>query len=139
MASSCVLARSRLIARVISSLHDQELRPFGLNSSQFALLLFMSTIQPATRAEIGRRFYQDRSTLTRNLKVMIGEGWIEEDQAATKGRARPMRLSDAGVDLLIRAKPAWEAGQEKSRTILGSDGTKVVMETANRLLASAAK
>ena len=53
MASNCLLMRTRLISRVVTSIYDQELRPFGINSPQFALLLVMSTMGPASRAEIG--------------------------------------------------------------------------------------
>ena len=136
MASSCILARSRLIARVISSIHDQQLRAFGVNSAQFSLLLFMYKMGPATRAEIGRSYHQDRSTLTRTLKVMVGEGWIEEDDAGATGRSRPMRVTASGTDLMLRAKPAWEAGQRAAFAILGNDGTTVVREVGNRILSA---
>ena len=134
MAGSCILARSRLIARVISSVHDRELKPFGVNSAQFSLLLVIYTMGPATRAEIGRYYHQDRSTLTRTLKVMVGEGWIEEDHAAASGRSRPMCVTASGTELLLRAKPAWESGQRAAKAILGDDGTTVVREVANRIL-----
>ena len=134
MASSCILARSRLIARVISSIHDQELRAFGVNSAQFSLLLIMYKMGSATRAEIGRYYHQDRSTLTRTLKVMVGEGWIEDDDAGATGRSRPMRVTANGADLLLRAKPAWEEGQRAASAILGDDGTSVVREVGNRIL-----
>ncbi|WP_428376219.1 MarR family winged helix-turn-helix transcriptional regulator [Lichenicoccus sp.] len=139
MASSCLLARSRLIARVISSIHDQELRPFGVNSSQFSLLIVMHKLGPSSRADVARYYHQDRSTLTRNLKIMIKEGWIEEDRAAIKGRARPLLLSATGIDLLLRVKPAWERGQRQAKSILGTGGTDIIMEVADRILASAMK
>src|ERR1700753_2218820 len=79
MANSCVLMRTRLISRVVTAIHDEELRPFGLGSAQFALLVVIFRIQPATRSEIGRFHHQDRSTLTRNLKIILSEGWAEGD------------------------------------------------------------
>ena len=139
MASSCVLMRSRLIARVISGVHDQELRPFGVNASQFSLLLVMYQMGPSTRSGIGRYHHQDRSTLTRNLRIMIGEGWIEEDQDATEGRSRPVRLTAAGIALILRARPAWEAGQREAMRILGDEGTGAVMAVASRILATTRK
>jgi DNA-binding MarR family transcriptional regulator len=64
--------------RVITGIYDEKLRPFGIGSIQFALLVVIRQIEPATRAEIGRLQHQDRSTLTRNLKVILSEGWAEE-------------------------------------------------------------
>jgi DNA-binding MarR family transcriptional regulator len=134
MACDCVLMRSRLISRVITGIYDQELRPFGLNSPQFALLVVMSAMGPASRAEIGRYHRQDRSTLTRNLKIMLAEGWIEEVEGAASGRARPMTLTAAGSDLLRDVGPVWRAAQEQAKTLLGGKGVAVVMEIANELM-----
>src|SRR5260370_23629514 len=100
MARECLLMRTRLVSRVVTSIYDEELRPFGIVSPQFALLLVIAKIGPASRAEIGRFHRQDRSTLTRNLKIMLSEGWIEEVQDAEGGRARPIALTKEGGRLL---------------------------------------
>jgi DNA-binding MarR family transcriptional regulator len=76
MGSTCVLMRTRLISRVITGIYDEKLRPFGISSAQFALLVVIYQVEPTTRAEIGRLQHQDRSTLTRNLKVILSEGWV---------------------------------------------------------------
>jgi DNA-binding MarR family transcriptional regulator len=131
MAQTCVLMRTRLISRVITAIHDEELRPFGIKSSQFVLLVVIFKIEPATRAEIGRYHRQDRSTLTRNLKVILSEGWVQEIQNKAGGRARPIVLTKAGADLLRNAAPAWRVAQEKAKALLGKDGVIVVTEIAN--------
>jgi hypothetical protein len=51
---TCVLLRTRLISRVITGIYDEKLRRFGIGSIQFALLVVIRQIEPATRAEIGR-------------------------------------------------------------------------------------
>ena len=95
-ASDCLLMRTRLISRVLTGIYDQALREFGINSPQFSLLVVISKMAPASRAEIGRYHHQDRSTLTRNLKIMIENGWIEESLADSVGRARPIVVTNAG-------------------------------------------
>src|SRR5258708_35893733 len=95
MPSDCILMRTRLVSRVITNLYDEALRPFGLNSPQFALLLVLSVREPASPSEIGRFHHQERSTLTRNLKIMLTEGWIEEAPGNSAGRDRPISLSKA--------------------------------------------
>jgi DNA-binding MarR family transcriptional regulator len=136
MAASCVLMRTRLIARAISSIHDKLLQPYGLNSAQLALLMVMYQKGPSTRAEIGRHHHQDRSTLTRNLRVMMGRGWVGEDVTSVKGRTRPIGVTASGIDIILRAKPAWEVGQREAKAILGIAGTKSVMDVAGCLLQS---
>ena len=134
IASTCVLLRTRLISRVITSIYDEKLRPFGIGSVQFVLLVVICQIEPATRAEISRLQHQDRSTLTRNLKVILSEGWAEEIRDGTDGRSRPIVLTTAGRDLLRKAAPAWQAAQAQAEALLGKDGVIVVMNTANHIM-----
>jgi DNA-binding MarR family transcriptional regulator len=134
MAGSCVMMRTRLISRVITNLYDDELRPFGLGAAQLALLLVIHRIGPATRADIGRYHHQDRSTLTRNLKLILAEGWAEESPDEAGGRGRPIRLSRAGKDLLCRAAPAWRTAQRKGRALLTEPGADTVMAMAEGIL-----
>jgi DNA-binding MarR family transcriptional regulator len=132
--STCVLMRTRLISRVITGIYDEKLRPFGIGSAQFALLVVIYQTEPATRAEIGRILHLDRSTLTRNLKVILSEGWAEECQYGADGRCRPIVLTKAGKDLLRKAEPAWQAAQSQAKGLFGKDGVTAVMDIANRIM-----
>ena len=134
---TCVLMRTRLISRVISAIHDEALQPFGIGAAQFVLLVVIGKLEPASRAEIGRYHRQDRSTLSRNLKVIIADGWAEEDLTRVQGRSRPIVLTKAGMDLLREAAPAWRKAQSEAKALLGPSGTEAVMAIANGILAKA--
>jgi DNA-binding MarR family transcriptional regulator len=136
MASTCVLMRMRLISRVLTGFYDEELRPFGIGSPQFALLGAISMIEPATRAEIGRFHHQDRSTLTRNLKIILSEGWTEEIQGEASGRGRPIVLTKKGKDLLRSAEPVWRVAQARAKALLGKDGMSVITKIGSRIMES---
>jgi DNA-binding MarR family transcriptional regulator len=136
MAGTCVLMRVRLISRVLTGFYDEELRPFGIGSPQFALLGAISMIEPATRAEIGRFHHQDRSTLTRNLKIILSEGWTEEIQGEASGRGRPIVLTKKGKDLLRNAEPVWRVAQARAKALLGKDGMSVITKIGSRIMES---
>ena len=129
-----MLMRARLISRVITAIYDEEVRPFGIVSPQFALLVIIFEIEPATRAEIGRYHHQDRSTLTRNLKIILSEGWAEEVQDERGGRGRPIALTKAGKDLLCKGAPAWRVAQARVKALLGEDGVIAIMDIANGIM-----
>jgi DNA-binding MarR family transcriptional regulator len=139
MGSACLLMRTRLISRVITAIHDEGLRPLGIGSAQFVLLVVIFAIGPATRADIGRYHHQDRSTLTRNLKIILAQGWAEEILSQDRGRARAIVLTKAGKDLLIGASAIWRMGQAKARALLGEQGAAAVMDIAASILAAPAK
>jgi DNA-binding MarR family transcriptional regulator len=134
MASTCVLMRTRLVSRVITGIYDEKLRPLGIGAAHFALLVVIYQTEPATRAEIGRILHLDRSTLTRNLKVILSEGWAAEIQGLADGRARPLLLTKAGKDLLRRAESAWQAAQAQANALLGKEGVIAVMDIADRIM-----
>ncbi len=133
-ASACLLMRTRLISRVITNIYDHELREFGIVSPQFALLVVIFSMGSASRSEIGRFHHQERSTLTRNLKIMIAEGWIEESPDNPGGRARPMQLTKSGVSLLRKVEPAWRKAQAQVSTLLGKDNVMAIEDMTKRIM-----
>jgi DNA-binding MarR family transcriptional regulator len=136
MAGTCMMMRTRLVARVITGIYDQALRAFGLNSPQLALLVVIRTIGPATRADIGRYHHQERSTLTRNLQIMLSSGWIEEVRAASSARGRPIALTKGGIKLLHDVTPAWRVAQAQAKVVLGEAGAIEISNVADELTES---
>jgi DNA-binding MarR family transcriptional regulator len=130
---NCLLTRTRRISRVITGIYDQELRPFGINSPQFSLLVVIFRLGPASRAEIGRANHQDRSTLTRNLQLMLSAGWVKEIPHEAGGRSRSIVPTKAGKDLLHDAAPAWRAAQKQAKVLLGEDGVTAITDIADDL------
>jgi DNA-binding MarR family transcriptional regulator len=128
----CLMTRSRRISRVVTSIFDQELRPFGVSSSQFSLLVLIAAMDGASRAEIGRANHQERSTSTRNLQLVLDQGWAEE-LVPEKGRSRPIMISKAGQELLAEAMPAWRNAQVKAQQLLGDNGATAIVQLSARL------
>jgi DNA-binding MarR family transcriptional regulator len=132
--NSCLLMRTRLILKVITNIYDEQFRSLEVSSAQFALLVAIYQLQPATRANIGRHQHLDRSTLTRNLKVILSEGWAEETREGADGRSRPIVLTMIGADILRKAEPAWRAAQVQVKDLLGKDAFIAVMDLASRIM-----
>ena len=132
VAQQCLLTRSRQISRVITGIYDEALRPHGVNAPQFSLLVLVAKLNGASRAEIGRANHQERSTLTRNLALLQGEGWIEEI-VPEAGRSRPILITEAGREVLAGAAGAWRSAQREARQLLGDDGVAAIVGTADRI------
>jgi DNA-binding MarR family transcriptional regulator len=130
---SCLMTRTRRISRIITSIYDQALRPHGVNAPQFSLLVLIARLGGASRAEIGRANYQERSTLTRNLALLLAAGWIEETVSEKGGRSRPIVVSQAGRDLLVSAAPAWRSAQVKAKKLLGNEGVAAIVGVADAI------
>lgn len=131
IARDCLLTRARRIGRAVTAIYDNELRPYGLNSPQMSLLVLISRLDGATRAELGRANNQERSTLSRNLALLLEEGWVTE--MAESGRNKPISLSDSGRELMLRAGPGWRNAQDAARKLIGDEGVLAIIKIGDSL------
>jgi DNA-binding MarR family transcriptional regulator len=65
---------------------------------------------PVSVTELARKTLMDRTTLTRNLKLLENKGLVKIEQAMDQ-RKREIRLTEAGQEMLSKAFPAWERAQ----------------------------
>ncbi len=134
IAHECLLMRVRKLDRVLTSIYDAELRPFGLKASQTNLLVLVAKAGPIRRIEIGKRLRLDPSTLTRNLKIMLTNGWIQEIADGEDGRGFPVQITVQGRDLVNQIGPSWRKAQTRTEKFLGGDGTTLLrMFAANKM------
>ena len=130
IAAECLLMRVRKLDRVLTSIYDAELRPFGLKATQTNLLVLVAKAGPIRRMEIGKRLSLDPSTLTRNLKIMLTNGWIQEIEDGEDGRGLPVQITTQGRALLNQIGPAWRKAQARTETFLGKEGATLMRKLA---------
>lgn len=130
IACECLLMRVRKLDRVLTGIYDAELRPFGLKATQTNLLVLVAKAGPIRRIEIGKRLRLDPSTLTRNLKIMLTNGWIKEIADGEDGRGLPVQITAQGRDLLSQIGPSWRKAQIRTEKFLGEDGAALLRKLA---------
>ena len=118
MACNCLMGRARLVARVVTGIYEEQLRPFGLKASQLNLLVVVAQAGPIRRSDIGRVIHLDASTLTRNLAVMLANGWVEEVQDHADGRGLPLAAYEEAGGLLAEIAPVWRKAQQRAQEVL---------------------
>jgi DNA-binding MarR family transcriptional regulator len=74
----------------------------------------------------------DRSTVSRNVKRMCGQGWLETIQAPD-ARRHFIVATEAGREILQRALPDWREAQRRARALLGEEGFDAIVRAANSL------
>lgn len=130
---NCIAARMRLLARVVTKVYDDALRPFGLTASQLNLLAVIGRLDPARPSDLCRLLKMDISTVSRNIDRMVAKGWVAIFEDSDDGRAHQFRLTAKGRNLLEKAKPAWDQAQKRTHALLGSGGVSTVMRAAKSL------
>jgi DNA-binding MarR family transcriptional regulator len=111
--ASCACFNLRKAARAITQHYDEALKPSGLRATQFSILAVLSKLTPAPVARLSQVLVMDRTTLTRNLKPLVGQGLIAIQPGEEDRRRRCVLLTVKGGKALKAALPHWQAVQEQ--------------------------
>jgi len=116
----CLCLHTQRAARRLARCFDDALRPLGLKSGQFSLLMSLNRPQPPTLGSVAELLAMDRTTLTANLKPLEREGLIEVRPDQEDRRARRLLLTEKGQGLLARAVPIWTKTNAEIEGALGA-------------------
>jgi DNA-binding MarR family transcriptional regulator len=125
-------ASFRRAARMLTQVYDDALRPAGLRATQFTLLQALSLAGEVNQGELAHLLAMDSTTLTRNLRLLVRQGWIESRPGADQ-RERRLRLSASGERKLKRATHRWESAQAQLRARLGDGRWRELLQISTEL------
>ena len=128
----CIGYRVRMLNRVVSKIYDDALRPHGIRFSQMNILTTVVLKGPIQPAEVGRLLALEKSTLSRNVRLMEANGWLKAESAVT-GPGLQLRITGRGERLYESAAPAWRKAQKETQMLLGDDGTQALLRAADRI------
>ena len=118
MPANCTCFNLRKAARAVTRVYDEALKPSGLRATQFSLLSVVANRGPAGMTELARALVMERTTLTRNLKPLMDQGFLQVVAGADR-RQRPIAVTPRGRKALDRALPLWRCAQAKIADGLG--------------------
>ena len=123
-ATACACQKVRIAARAVTRAYDQALRPVGLRSTQFTVLVAASLAAGIPLNQLATILGLERTTLTRSLDGIEKEGLIRVE--SVDGRTRNVVLTQRGKDRLELALPLWNEAQQNLRKRLGEQGWAMV-------------
>jgi len=134
----CACASLRRAARLVTQLYSHEMGG-RIEPGQFALLSALRQQPGLSQAPLGRALGMDKTTMSRNLRVMVKNGWIEATASADR-RKLGYRLTASGEKMLSDSMPGWLRAQAKLRAALEpgewEESLKAFDKTAEAALAA---
>src|SRR5208283_5804320 len=91
VAGSCMCGNLRRAARVVTQYYAKLLKPSGLEPTQFTLLVACATAGPVPISALAGAIATDRTTLTRNLRLLARQGLAQVTEGADR-RVRRVEL-----------------------------------------------
>lgn len=131
IANDCIGYRVRMLNRVVSRVYDDQLRPYGVRFSQMNILTVVALKGAVQPAEVGRVLAIEKSTLSRNVRIMDENGWLKSEASAS-GTGNQLRLTKKGERLYEKAAKAWRRAQEQVEAMLGQTGVASIAAAVKR-------
>jgi DNA-binding MarR family transcriptional regulator len=105
---TCLCLHLQRAARAVARRFDTALRPLGLTSGQYSLLMSLNRPKAANISDVSALLAMDRTTLTANLKPLERRGLVTISVDEADKRGRRLTLTPPGHTLLLAAVPVWE-------------------------------
>jgi len=120
MDSPCYCDLLRTAARKTTAIYDRHLAAVELTLAQYRLLKRINRTGKLSITELASLCDLDRSTVGRNVQVLVRHELVEETSCGD-GRRSMLSLSETGRQRLAAAVPLWHAAQTEIEATLGPD------------------
>ena len=119
----CACFNTRKTARVLGQVYDRALEPSGLKNTQFTALAVADAYDGISITELSKAMEIERTTLTRNLKLLERDGLVKVGPGAD-GRSKTVVLTAKGKRRLGAALPLWQNAHERMLREFGANRWK---------------
>lgn len=118
--AACICFQLRKASRAVTRLYDGILKSTGLGANQFTILMAVYVLDPKTISHIAEVLNMERTTLTRNIRLMEKQGLISVTPDSDR-RKRALCLTAKGRKALENALPFWEKAQAHVKDEVGQE------------------
>jgi DNA-binding MarR family transcriptional regulator len=117
--TACLGYRTRKLARTVTRLYNDQLRPLGVNITEMNLMAAIAAQGSAQPARLGRAMELEKSTLSRNSSRLVDRGWVEL-RDHPDGPGMLLALTESGNEMLLHAILAWKEAQQRARSLVAA-------------------
>ncbi len=116
-ARRCIALRVRRLSRLVTGVFEEAFRAHPITVAQFTLLGAAVLEGPLQPARLARMLDLERSTLSRNLRLLEAEGLVRITGSVSGGQR--IEATERGRRVLVKALPGWRMAQERAIAALG--------------------
>lgn len=125
----CVANNLHRVAQHIVQAYEQSLKPSGITISQFSTLGTLHMHGSLPISMLADVMDVDRTTLARNLKLMVRDGLVAITRKEDDQRVKVVSITPEGLQTLEMATPMWQKAQQHFVINLGEDVVADLIET----------
>jgi DNA-binding MarR family transcriptional regulator len=114
---TCACSALRRASRAVTQHYERHFRGSGLRATQFTILATLAQTGPLSVSELSDQLGLERTTLSRNLRLIEDKGWISALGHDDK-RVRKMALTAKGIKKASAALAFWKRADTSVEPIL---------------------
>lgn len=133
--TECYNLKMRQASRVLTNHYDAYLREEGITVTQFSVLRAIWYLKSISQKDLQEVLVLQQTSLTRNLKPLIRDGYIEITSSPDDGRIKLVSLSDSGRALFEQSRKKWKKAQDSLSQQLGGQLSEQLLSVADAIIA----
>ena len=114
----CTNFKLRQLLRRVARHYDLEMAQAGMKTTQFSMLSHLVQLGPVAPGELARHMGIEASTLTRNLRLLIEQGWAVQGPGPN-ARSRRIEITASGRAKQAEGKRHWRRAQRELNRRVG--------------------
>ena len=119
----CLNFNLRRTARAVTQYYDEALKPTGVKVTQFTILMAIASRTDHSITNIAQLAQVDRTTLTRSLKILASDKFIDI-RKAQPGNKRRVSITPQGIKKMKQIYPYWFRAQRNLAKMLTPQKTR---------------
>jgi DNA-binding MarR family transcriptional regulator len=131
----CNCLSLRQATRRVTQLYDRALAPVDLRATQYSLLSQIDALGPIALNPLAETLVMDRATLGHNIRPLEARGLLQVAVGEDR-RSREISLTQAGHDLLLKARKLWRLAQQSFENEMGRDTATSLRGLLHRVAAT---
>jgi DNA-binding MarR family transcriptional regulator len=129
----------RKSSRLITQFYEDRLSAVGLKSGQFSILKAVNFLKQTSNKELQGILVIDQTTLSRNLKPLFRDGYLQLSPDSNDARIKLISLTTQGQNLYEKADPIWQKAQKDLEKKLGTEEVKNILTLADSFVKALAR
>jgi len=130
---TCVNDIVKKFSRSIGIIYDRKLSGNNITVNQFSILSYIFYYENIALGKLADHLKMDRTTLTKNLKPLLRERYIEIMDSDDK-RLKNLKLTKTGIKMLEDSIDLWKEAQESIYKKYGKNNIHQLVSLLHRIL-----
>ncbi len=124
---ACFCINFRQTANTLTKLYNKALEPYNISASQFSLLNEIDYLKECSKTELAYFAKLDRTTVVRNLKILVDKGFVSDRQGENQ-RESLIMTTDLGKQIVKDGLAAWKKAQDQVKNQIGRENIPLLKQ-----------